>query len=65
MMSGHGTNPIFFNKKIKDWTSRTLVNPLGITASENILLKLFITPLETIELLTFCYAVAEHRFAQL
>ena len=26
MMSGYGTNPIFFNKK-KDWTSRTLVNP--------------------------------------
>ena len=27
MMSGHGANPIFFNKKDKDWTSGTLVNP--------------------------------------
>ena len=27
MMSGHGANPIFFNKKNKDWTSRTLANP--------------------------------------
>ena len=27
MMPGHGANPIFFNKKNKDWTSRTLPNP--------------------------------------
>ena len=26
-MPGHGYNAIFFNKKIKDWTSRTLANP--------------------------------------
>ena len=26
MMSGHGGNPIFFNKKNKDWTPRTLAN---------------------------------------
>ena len=26
-MSNHGANPIFFNKKNKDWTSRTLANP--------------------------------------
>ena len=26
-MSGHGANPIFFNKKNKDWTSKTIVNP--------------------------------------
>ena len=25
-MSVHGANPIFFNKKNKDWTSRTLAN---------------------------------------
>ena len=24
MMSGHGTNLIFFNKENKDWASRTL-----------------------------------------
>ena len=24
MMSGNGTNPTFFDKKIEDWTSRTL-----------------------------------------
>ena len=27
MMSGHGANPIFFNKKSKDWTSITLAKP--------------------------------------
>ena len=27
MMSGHGGNPIFCNKKNKDWTSRTLAIP--------------------------------------
>ena len=27
MMFGHGVNPVFFDKRIKDWTSRTLVNP--------------------------------------
>ena len=26
MMSGHGANPIFLNKKSKDWTSRILTN---------------------------------------
>ena len=28
MMSGHSTNPTFFNKKNKDWTSRTFAKPL-------------------------------------
>ena len=27
MMCGYGANPIFFNKKNKDWTSRILANP--------------------------------------
>ena len=42
-----------------------------ITASGNILvcgnnsIKLFMAPLETIELLTFSFAVAEYHFAQL
>ena len=27
IMSGHGANPIFFNKENKDWTSITLTNP--------------------------------------
>ena len=27
MMSGHDAKPTFFNKKNKDWTSRTLANP--------------------------------------
>ena len=35
MMSGHGTNPIFLNKKNKDWTSRTLANPPIPTISDN------------------------------
>ena len=35
MMSGHGANAIFFNKKNEDWTSRTLANPPPPT-SDNI-----------------------------
>ena len=35
-MSGHGKNPIFFNEKNKDWTSRTLTNPLPHPTSDNI-----------------------------
>ena len=27
MISGHDPNPIFFNKKNKDWTSRIFANP--------------------------------------
>ena len=37
----------------------------NILASENISLKTFMAPLETIEWLTFWYVVAEHHFAQL
>ena len=37
----------------------------NILASVNISLKLFVAPLETIELVTFCHVVAEHHFAQL
>ena len=39
MMSDHGANQIFFNKKNKDWTSRTLANhppPLPPPTSNNI-----------------------------
>ena len=31
-MSGHGTNTIFFDKKKKDWTFRTLGKPLPPTS---------------------------------
>ena len=34
MMSGHGANTIFFNKKNRDWTSRTLANPPPPTSGE-------------------------------
>ena len=34
-MAGHGANPIFFNKKDKDWTSRTLAKPSPPT-SDNV-----------------------------
>ena len=34
MMSGHDANPIFFNKKNKDWTSRTLANPPPSTSNK-------------------------------
>ena len=37
----------------------------NILTSGSISLKLFIAPLETIELLTFWYVVAEHHIAQL
>ena len=35
MMSGHGANPIFFNRKYKDWMSRRHTNPHPRT-SDNI-----------------------------
>ena len=35
IMSGRGANSIFFNKKDKDWTPRTLANPPLLT-SDNI-----------------------------
>ena len=31
MMSGHGANPISFNKKNKDLTSRTLATPTPLS----------------------------------
>ena len=37
----------------------------NILTSENISLKLFMAPFETIELLTLWYVMAEHDFAQL
>ena len=52
-------------------TNILISSPLCITASVNILVsgniswKLFMAPLETIELLTFWYDVAEHHFVQL
>ena len=39
------------------------INPLCITASGNI--SLFMSPLETIELLIFWYILAEHYIVQL
>ena len=33
MMPGHGENPIFFNKKNKDWKSRTLATPSPPTSN--------------------------------
>ena len=41
MMSGHGANLIFFNKKNKDWTSRALANP-HLPTSDNI--SFYLTP---------------------
>ena len=45
-MSGHGANPIFFNKKNKDWTSRTLANPPPPhpTMSDNISILPYLPP---------------------
>ena len=42
-MSGHDANPIFFNKKNKDWMSRTLANPPPPT-SDNILFSPYPSP---------------------
>ena len=37
MTSGHGANPIFFNKKIKVWMSKTLSDPpTPMSTSNNI-----------------------------
>ena len=42
-MSGHGINPIFFNKKNKDWTSRTIVNQPSYVR-QHLILALSLTP---------------------
>ena len=43
MMSGHGVNPFFFNKK--NWTSRTLANPLPPHPLHPITSHFYLTPL--------------------
>ena len=47
------------------WRTMCITASGNILASGNISLKLFMAPLETIELLTFWYVVAEHHFTQL
>ena len=47
------------------WARLCITARGNILASGNILLKLFMARLETIELLNFWYVVAEHHFAQL
>ena len=42
-MSGHGANPVFFNKKNKDWTSEHSLTPDPPT-SDNILFFPYHTP---------------------
>ena len=44
MMSGHGENPIFFNKKNKDWTSRTLRNPPYLYVRKHLIFAFLSTP---------------------
>ena len=44
MMSDHGENPIFFNKKNKDWTSRTLRNPPYLYVRKHLIFAFLPTP---------------------
>ena len=39
-MSGDGANPIFFNEKNKDWTSRTLANSPPTYVREHLIFTL-------------------------
>ena len=48
MMSGHGANLIFFNKKNKDWTSRTLTYPPPPTSDSISFLLTPLTPLKAL-----------------
>ena len=43
-MSGDGTNPIFFNKKNKGWTSRTLAIPTSSKSNNILFLPYLPTP---------------------
>ena len=43
-MSGHGTNPIFFNKKNKGWTSRTLAIHTPSKSNNILFLRYLPTP---------------------
>ena len=68
---GQNSDLTTFTSKIKvfcgpEWTKRGCITASGnILASGNISLKLFTAPLETIELLTFSYVLAESHFVQL
>ena len=55
-MSGHAANPIFFNKKNKDWTSRILAKPSPPT-SDNIS---FLPPPIPIPLKVYVTCVSPH-----
>ena len=55
MMSGHGANPIFFNKKKnKDWTSKTLANPHPPT-SDNISFLPYLQPPTPLKWTSYVY----------
>ena len=45
-MSGYGANPVFFNKKKKDWTPGTLANPPPPTSNNISFLPYPPTPLK-------------------
>ena len=45
LMTGHGANPIFFNKKNKDWMSRTLPDPPPTTSNNILFLPYPLLPL--------------------
>ena len=53
MMSGHGANLIFFNKKNKDWTSRALANPHPPT-SDNISFLPSLVPPSSLKVNVIC-----------
>ena len=46
MMCCHGRNPTFCNKKNKDWTSKTLGNPLTPTSHNISVLPYILTPIK-------------------
>ena len=66
MMFGfsHGANPIFCNKKIKDWTSKTLANSPHPT-SDNISFLSYTTPHPPQSGRHMCITPKQHHEAEL
>ena len=58
-MSGYETNPIFFNKKNKDWTSRTLATPPSPTILRPIKSRFCLIPPATFKVDVICVSRKE------
>ena len=55
MMSGRGANPIPFNIKNKDWTSRTLANPPTLYVRQHLIFVFVLRPTRILKVTSYVY----------